>query len=131
MYCQDNQSSWDENLPHLLMANRSSKHSSAGFTPNRMMLGREILPVQAIMPMPEAGNLVSVIEYVKSLHKSRVETHTLARKNMVKSNSYQKRQYVQAAKKREVKPGQAVWLFDPCRKKVFVQNYFQNGKARS
>jgi hypothetical protein len=32
MYCQDNQNNWDEYLPHLLMAYRSSKHASTKVT---------------------------------------------------------------------------------------------------
>ena len=42
MYCENNQHTWDEFLPQLLMAYRSSVHSSTGQTPNRMTLGREI-----------------------------------------------------------------------------------------
>lgn len=117
MYCQENQDSWDENLPQLLMAYRSSKHASTGFTPNHMMLGREItLPIKAFIPEPETEKS-SVNEFVETLQKNLVKTHAHARNNLKKSNEYQKRQYDQAAKKRELKPGQAVWLYDPSRKK--------------
>lgn len=41
-FCHKNQDQWDVFLPQVLMAYRSSVHSSTGQTPNAMMLGREI-----------------------------------------------------------------------------------------
>jgi hypothetical protein len=36
------QNNWDEHLPHLAGAIRSSVNRSTGFTPNMLMLGREV-----------------------------------------------------------------------------------------
>ena len=38
----ENESSWDEQLPYALAAYRSSIHRVTGETPNRLMLGREV-----------------------------------------------------------------------------------------
>ena len=71
MYCQDNQNNWDEYLPQLLMAYRSSKHTSTKVIPNKMMLGREIaLPVQAFISKPEKDNReISTTEYIENLQQ--------------------------------------------------------------
>ena len=47
---------WDRKLPFLMLAYRSSEHESTGFSPNRMMLGREAeLPVNLLYgPPPES-----------------------------------------------------------------------------
>ena len=48
MYCESKQNIWDEHLPYVMLAYRSSVHDSTGFSPNMMMLGREVvLPLQA------------------------------------------------------------------------------------
>ena len=40
-FVNDRRSDWDEHLPYLCMAYRSTEHASTGFTPNMLMLGRE------------------------------------------------------------------------------------------
>ncbi|KAF7643098.1 hypothetical protein LDENG_00245110, partial [Lucifuga dentata] len=42
-YANDNQKNWNEYLPLLTATYRSSPHVCTGFTPNRMMLGCEVL----------------------------------------------------------------------------------------
>lgn len=118
MYCQDNQNNWDEYLPQLLMAYRSSKHASTKVTPNKMMLGREItLPVQAFISEPEKDNReISTTEYIENLQQILNYTHSYARKHLKESNEYQKKHYDQGAKGRKLYLGQAVWLHDPTRK---------------
>ena len=53
MYCAKDQHNWDEHLPQVLLAYRSSVHATTGFTPNFLMFGREIiLPLQAVIGRP-------------------------------------------------------------------------------
>ena len=40
-YVKDDQTDWDDHLPHIMMAYRSSEHASTRATPNFLMLGRE------------------------------------------------------------------------------------------
>jgi hypothetical protein len=40
-FVTENQTNWDEQLPFLLMAYRSSVHETTQYTPNMLMLGRE------------------------------------------------------------------------------------------
>ena len=45
-YAAEHQRTWDRYLPMLTMAYRSTPHESSGFSPNQLMLGREVsLPV--------------------------------------------------------------------------------------
>ena len=49
LFVNKNQKNWDELLPYLLLAYRSSKHTSTGVTPSKMMLGRDVtLPIDLI-----------------------------------------------------------------------------------
>ncbi|KAK7918651.1 hypothetical protein WMY93_009935 [Mugilogobius chulae] len=41
-YVNQNQRNWEEQLPLLTAAYRSSRHTVTGFTPNKLMLGREV-----------------------------------------------------------------------------------------
>ena len=80
---------WDTLVPHILMAYRSTRHSSTGFTPNYLMTGREMrLPAHVIFPSPEIEPQL-VTEYARqlrhnlqtafrdtSLHLSRSHEHT-------------------------------------------------------
>ena len=46
---------WDEHIGLLLAAYWSTPHSATCFTPNMMMLGREInLPVDILYPLPKS-----------------------------------------------------------------------------
>ena len=50
----DNQKDWDECLPFVMMAYRSSTHESTGFSPTELMTGREvILPIDLLLGHPE------------------------------------------------------------------------------
>ena len=58
---------WDTLVPHILMAYRSTRHSSTGFTPNYLMTGREMrLPAHVIFPSPEIEPQL-VTEYARQL----------------------------------------------------------------
>lgn len=46
-------SDWDEHLPYVMMASRTSLHETTGFTPNQLMLGREVsTPLDIMYEMP-------------------------------------------------------------------------------
>ena len=40
-FVNENQRDWDEQLPYVMMAYRSTEHETTGLTPNMLMLGRE------------------------------------------------------------------------------------------
>ena len=68
MYCIHDQKDWDLYLPQVMMAYRSSVHSSTGHTPNKMVYGREIiLPMATVMGQPKGENPGTVSDYVANL----------------------------------------------------------------
>ncbi|KAK6168841.1 hypothetical protein SNE40_020013 [Patella caerulea] len=96
MFCERDQRHWDEYLAQVMMAYRSSVHSSTGCTPNMLMLGRNIMPVQAIIPKPtetEEIDTVEVNEYIHQLQHKLSGAHSLAREKLRKNSDYQKRHY--------------------------------------
>ena len=59
------QANWLYFLPFVLMAYRSSVHESTGFTPNRLVLGHEVLlPLDLMYPRPECNVPTNINEYV-------------------------------------------------------------------
>ena len=52
-YVNENHRDWDESIPYVMMAYRSSQHETTGFTPNMLMLGREVTtPLDIMYEMP-------------------------------------------------------------------------------
>ena len=82
------------------------------------VLGREIiLPLQAIIDRPTGeADETDLDSYVQNLQDKLVEAHNLARINIGKAASYQKKHYDTRAKVKSFSPGQLVWLHDPSRK---------------
>jgi len=66
---QESQRDWDEKLPFVLAAYRSKVHSSTGFTPNKLFLGRENrIPLDVAMGLPlnESPAYKDMDDYVQS-----------------------------------------------------------------
>ena len=65
-YVCKSQKDWDEALPYVLLAYRSSIHETTGFTPNLLFLGREvILPLDLIYGDPDVQNKLVQSEYAR------------------------------------------------------------------
>ncbi|CAG2236996.1 unnamed protein product [Mytilus edulis] len=70
-YCQNDQRNWDEILPQVMMAYRSSVHASTGQTPNMMMFGRNIfLPMEAVIPRPDGPNESTSLKQINIMRPS-------------------------------------------------------------
>ena len=95
MFVAENQNDWDEHLPYVLMAYRSSQHESTKFTPNMLMLGREVaLPLDVVVGSPEErSETTGAPDYVDRLRARRTRAHEFARRRLRQTQNYQKRQY--------------------------------------
>ena len=96
--CEKEQKSWDRYLSQILMAYRASQNSSTHLTPNRLMLGREVvLPAEAVTGLPSSGQdyetPVEEDAYVTSLRTKLAQAHDVARRNLRPHAVYQKRRY--------------------------------------
>ena len=102
-FVNDRANDWDDHLPYVLMAYRSSVHSSTGVTPHAMLYGRELnLPVDIMYPtaaetgaVPQCGP-----EYVEWIRRALANAHDFARARLDKSAIRQKRGYDAHAKGR-------------------------------
>lgn len=133
MYCKDDQKHWDQYLPQVMMAYRASRHASTGKTPNLMMLGREVtLPMQAVIGRPITESDEEPCEpdvYVQELQRKLDHVHCMARKCLKQKTDYQKRYYDLTAKKRTLKAGQLVWVYDTLRKAGVCQKLTMRWKG--
>jgi transposase InsO family protein len=61
----ENMDDWDDHLPYVMSAYRSSVHDSTGCTPNKLMLGREsTTPVDLLYPLPSDARYVRIYYYL-------------------------------------------------------------------
>ncbi len=79
-----------------MMANRASLQQSSGFTPNQLMLGRDVrIPLTAVVPTPEEDGIpiTDCDAYVDDMQKRSRKAHDAARKHLRKAATHQKQQY--------------------------------------
>ena len=83
MYCIKDQKVLDLYLPQVMMAYRSSIHSSNGQSPYKMVYGCKImLPIAAVISQPKGENSRTVKDYVKNLQVKLPQVHQLVRTDL-------------------------------------------------
>ena len=109
---------WDQNLPLLTLAYRSTIHEVTGYTPNFVMTGREAwLPLDVMMVGVAENPRASLPEYVEQL-KDRLETcFASVRVQLKKHAERQKRYYNLKSHGLELQKGDLVYLKETTRKK--------------
>lgn len=120
-YVDQNQRDWDKHLPLLTAAYRSAQHSSTGFTPNMLMLGREVNQPQDIWlgVAERKHDGKEPHEYVHQLGKNQAEVHELARQHLHAAQQRQKRTHDLRAQQRSYSIGDLVYIRDSTKKKGF------------
>ena len=138
IYVKDCPNRWDEYVKFACMAYNSSVHSTTGFSPFRMRFGEEMrLPIHVLTGNPnseEQADGVSDPEeaetYLDKLKSRMKKIHEVARKVTKKKVKLYKDQYDTGLRSRQLKVGQAVWLYRPQRKKGVcpkLQNKWEKG----
>ena len=114
-YVSKDQHDWDENLPLIASAIRASVNRSTGFTPNRLMLGREIsIPTEIVFPNNRIKQ--NHEEFVTQLEKGLQEAHEVARKTLKAQLKKSKDFYDIGARVEHFKTGDIVYYLDNMRK---------------
>ena len=112
-FCSRSPRSWDEYLPQLSSALRSSINRSTGFTPNMLMLGREInMPVDLRFPGPDAEDSEDHESYVNDLVSHIQEAHEIAREKLKSGQAIMKRDYDLKVHEHTYSVGDAVYILD-------------------
>ena len=116
-YVSDHQRDWDEHLPLVMMAYRSSVHASTQYTPFYLLFGHEVrLPVD-VMFGRQPNHKPEVSDYVRNLRDTLEEVHEHAREHLRAAQKRQKDHYDQRIAGEQIEVGDRVFLHDPARKK--------------
>ena len=111
-----NQRDWDEYVPFVGMAYRSSVQAPTGKIPNMLMLGRDVAtPVDLMFTAPPREAECDA-DYAEELREKIRGMHERARHALHVSSRRQKRYYDRRACGPEYKEGQFVWLYKVARK---------------
>ena len=90
-FVNDEHSDWDERLPYVLMAYRSSVNETTGYTPNMMMLGRDVtVPLDIQFANPQNAKEFQT-EFVSNLQSRMEQAHEMAREHIQTEMRRQKR----------------------------------------
>ena len=83
VYTDQNQTDWDKYLPMLTSAYRSCAHEKTGYTPNLLMLGREVnLPIElALGAVAEPRTNIEESQYVSELRDKLDSIYQLVRES--------------------------------------------------
>ena len=110
------QNDWDLYLGCLAGAYRSAVHESTGFTPNMLMLGREVrTPVDLLFGKPKEQEM-SYGEYVDNVQDNLYQAHNQARKWLGRSAKRQEENYNIKIALNAYNPGDLVWFLNENRK---------------
>lgn len=113
-FVSKNQKDWDQYLPVLMMAYRSSVHESMGFTLNEMMFGHEVLrPLDLVIGQAEPSGDSSETEYAAKLSEQMERIYQFARQHLKMSSDRQKNYYHPPVNQHRYNRGDAVWLYSP------------------
>jgi hypothetical protein len=115
MFVNENRNDWDDHLPFVLMAYRSTIHDSTKCSPNMLMFGREnTLPVDIMYGDPPCSEGFSCpSKYVEWLRHSMSDAHKKVAEQLQKAASRQKQSYSKGLKPRSFIEGDLVWRWYP------------------
>ncbi len=127
----ENQTTWDNHLPFVMMAYRSSCHASTGLSPNQLTFGEEnLLPMHVVVgtTTDKGGEEVEPITYCDQLRLKLDRSFEVARENLKVSHATSKTRYDLRAKSVKYEVGDLVWLHDPSRKKGVCRKFAKSWK---
>ena len=104
---------WDEFLPQIAWALRSVVNRSTGFTPNMLMLGREVVqPLDVIFPSKLFMEPTDPETYVAKLVENTKIASEIARGNLKANQEVMKKNYDLKVNVSKYKVGDAVYVLD-------------------
>ncbi len=115
-FVNDNRNDWDDLLPYVVMAYRSSVQESTQCTPNQMFLGREVnlgIDVMTGQNQEMSDQYTCEVDYVEWIRQVMQQSYHFASINLNTAAKRQKRQYDIGAKPHAYHIGQLVWRHYP------------------
>ena len=89
-YMSNHQRDWDEHLPLIMMAYRSSVHASMQYTLFHLLFGHEVRLSVDVMFRRQPDHEPEVSDYVRNLHDPLEEVHEHAREHLRAAQKCQK-----------------------------------------
>ena len=118
LFVDENQANWDTLLPYVMMAYRSSVHSSTGFTPYKVVFGQEIvLPVDVMLNLDNGEQFSSASEYVARLLETLSTVVDAVKGHQLRASRKQKEEYDFRAHFQYYSEGELVWVRGKAKKK--------------
>ena len=114
---------WDLKLSFALLAYRTSRHVSTGYTPFRMLMGAEVrLPADVVFPLPSLPEMLPH-EYVQFVRKELVDAHRTAREKIGLDHQHQEELYNRRCHGEPIAVGSFVYLHNPAVKPGFSPKF--------
>jgi hypothetical protein len=111
-WVNENQTTWDDRLPHVMMAYRSSPQASTQFSPHFLMFGREVqLPLDVVFGQPQQ-QVARESDYVFKLRNDLEAAHQATREKLNVSQKIQKSYYDRRCAGNQYQEGDRVWLLN-------------------
>ena len=128
MYVAKDQKDWDEFLPLILFAHRTSISEAIGDTPFFVLYGREVrLPIDVkLLPPVDDDVTTSVFEHRKRIVEKVELAQNLARENVQRAQQKMKDYYDRNSKQPVFEVGQRVWIYTPKTKKGLSRKLLHN-----
>ena len=111
----DNQKDWDQHIPKLMFAYRTTVHESTGYTPFHVTFGRSpMLPVDIMIGAPvKQKEATALPQFVRDLHSSLRNVYSQVCEAVKESHQRNKTRYDQHTANTHLSIGDQVWLYVP------------------
>ena len=119
-------SSWDQLIPLVLMAYRSSVNASTGYTPHYLLFGREMkIPLDFIIPTPDTICELDSASLAEKFHSNINIAFEIARENMRLAQRHQQAVYDRRTFGKRYAVGNQVWLNNAVKPKGISAKFFR------
>lgn len=118
LFVKDNQTNWDTLLPYVMLAYRSSVQATTGFSPYKVMFGREaVLPIDIMLNLDGRETFSSASEYVTRLADTLSTVVEAVKRHQVNASHQQKTAFDFRANFQYYSEGELVWMRNKARKR--------------
>jgi len=112
--CEVSNHDWDQYLPHLLFAYRSSVQESTRESPFFLLYGRDPrLPTETVLSQPISPYIVDIDDYQCELMTRMSQAWTIAKEKITNAQQAQKIQYDKTAQSTKLSVGDRVMVYMP------------------
>jgi len=114
----DSQRDWDEVLPQVMAAYRSTRHDATGYSHNMLFLGREVTtPLDLIMDLPsdQSSDCEDYDDFVQRVQHRVTGAYQIAREHLRKNAERRKSCYDIRVREQKFQVGDWVWYYYPRR----------------